>query len=309
MDTDQQELKSIGFWGILEKTFKIIYKERMIFTKITLCFTLPLTIILIGYPAFNVYSFQKTLTIPLLFYTLFLTGIIFTVIFFLPPTAAIVYTITCIYTAKQFNFKTILRVVPKVWIRLMVTFAIQSLIMLAYNFVTILLITPPIIWLTAEWISNTLIILAVIYLIGFVYISIIWSLANVVTLLEDLKGYGAIKKSKALLKGKRLLASSLFLLISVPEVVGQIIVFVIVRNAINNEKIGYGNICLLVTLGLILPVLILLVQVMQTIFYLVCKSYHHEIIDKSYLQIHMDNFFPAAYAPPVERNVQLEHSN
>ncbi|KAF5175364.1 hypothetical protein FRX31_035049, partial [Thalictrum thalictroides] len=48
-----------------------------------------------------------------------LAGMVFSLIFFLLPTSTIIYTIACIYTAKKFTFKTILRVVPKAWMKLM----------------------------------------------------------------------------------------------------------------------------------------------------------------------------------------------
>ncbi|PIA32613.1 hypothetical protein AQUCO_04400064v1 [Aquilegia coerulea] len=182
--------------------------------------------------------------------------------------------------------------------------------MLAYNFITFLLLIPLVIWFTDRGLKYSLIILAVPYLIGFVYISIIWSLANVVSLLEDLKGYNAIKKSKALLKGKRLLASSLFVLIFLPVVVVQI-AFLIIDLVVYEEGLRWlfspekvGTLYAILTSGLILLVLIPLGLIIQTIVYFVCKSYHHESIDKSYLANRLEFFLPAAaQVQQVETNV------
>ncbi|KAF5196022.1 Polyadenylate-binding protein 1-b-binding protein [Thalictrum thalictroides] len=154
-------------------------------------------------------------------------------------------------------------------------------------------------------VAYLIIILAIVYIIGFVYINVIWSLANVISVLEDLKGFGAMKKSKALLKGKMFVASALFVLIYLPLSVVQFgfqVVLDLGRFGIGS-KVGIGAICFFLTL-----VLILLGLVIQTIIYFVCKAYHHETIDKSNLANHLEVFMPA-YVPLAERNIQLEQSN
>ncbi|PIA39322.1 hypothetical protein AQUCO_02600046v1 [Aquilegia coerulea] len=314
MDREQEELKSIGFWGIIKETCKIIYTWKKMFTKITLSFILPLSIILLAYPQLNDYISRKVdktrggkKTIYGFYGLLTLADIVFTLIIFLLPTSAIVYTIASIYTAKQFSFKTVLNVVPNVWKMLMVTIAVQFLIMLAYNCVALAVFIPLLLMINGYMIY-ILIILLVLYMMGFVYINIIWSLANVVTVLENLKGFVAMKKSKALLKGKVLVASALFVLIYLPLVSVQIAFDLILNFGSLGivSKVGYGAICLLLTL-----VLILLGLVIQTIVYFVCKSFHGETIDKSYLANHLEAFMPGNVPALAERNVlfQLEQLN
>ena len=60
-------------------------------------------------------------------------------------------------------------------------------------------------------------ILSILFLIGFlarfVYIGIIWHLASVVSVLEDVYGIKAMKKSRNLIKGKMGLAVAFFVLL------------------------------------------------------------------------------------------------
>nr|GEX28966.1 hypothetical protein [Tanacetum cinerariifolium] len=48
-----------------------------------------------------------------------------------------------------------------------------------------------------------LLVLLGAYLYGFLYLSVVWQLASVVTVLEDLNGFNAMKKGKVLLYGKK----------------------------------------------------------------------------------------------------------
>ncbi|PIA46472.1 hypothetical protein AQUCO_01500188v1 [Aquilegia coerulea] len=311
MDREPEEVKLIGFWGTLKETFKIIFTWKKIFTQITLSLILPLTIVFLGYPKLNDYVSRKAdknqdgrqWTIYAL---LTFLHVMILILLFLLSTAAVVYTIACIYTSKQFTFKRVLSVVPKVWKRLVVTFVVQFLLMLAYNIIALVIFVPLLLVMSGRpAVSIVIIILAIFYIIGFVYINVIWSLANVVSVLEDLKGCGAVKKSKALLKGKMFVASALFVLIYLPLTLVQI-GFEVVLDLGSfgiGSKVGIGALCFLLTL-----VLILLGLVIQTILYFVCKAYHHETIDKSYLANHLEVFMPG-YVPLVERNVQLEQSN
>ncbi|PIA50872.1 hypothetical protein AQUCO_01200270v1 [Aquilegia coerulea] len=299
MDREQEELKLIGFWGTLKETFKIIFTWKKIFTQITLSLILPLTIVYLAYPQLSDYVSRKVDQDSKQWTTfglLTLLDVVILIILFILSTAAIVYTIACIYISKQFTFKTVLSVVPKVWKRIMVTFVVQFLLMLAYTIVALVIFVPLLIVMNGNpAVSILIIILAIIYIIGLVYINVIWSLANVVSVLEDLKGCGAMKKSKVLLKGKMFTASALFVLIYLPLTLVQIGFDVVFD--LGSFGIGSKHWCF-----------ILLSLVIQTILYFVCKAYHNETIDKSYLANRLEVFMPA-YVPLAERNVQLEQSN
>ncbi|KAG8383840.1 hypothetical protein BUALT_Bualt04G0055600 [Buddleja alternifolia] len=126
-----------------------------------------------------------------------------------------VYTVACIYTSKETTFDEVMCVVPKVWKRLMVTFAWNLIVVLAYNMVAFLVLLP---WLGSVGPSTTglviLCLVLVIYMMGFVYISIIWHLASVVSVLEDDCGIEAMFKSKALVKGKMIISIAIFVFLN-----------------------------------------------------------------------------------------------
>ena len=46
--------------------------------------------------------------------------------------------------------------------------------------------------------------------------------------------------------------------------------------------------------------------VVQTVLYFVCKSYHHENIDKSALSEHLEGYL-GDYVPLKSKDVQMEH--
>lgn len=202
-------------------------------------------------------------------------------------------------------------VVPKVWKRLMVTFLWSFGIMFAYNFAFILaLIIWALIffWAQVDWQVILgfviLVTMLVIYLVGFVYISVIWQLASVVSVMEDSYGIQAMMKSKGLVKGKMGISSALFLvfnlclmgiqsLFKLQEVFEWGVIGV-------GERIGYGILSLW-----LLTLLFLFGLVVQTIIYFMCKSYHHENIDKSSLADHLEVYL-GDYVPLNAKDIQLE---
>ncbi|XP_019457619.1 PREDICTED: uncharacterized protein LOC109358008 [Lupinus angustifolius] len=201
--------------------------------------------------------------------------------FFLLSTSAVVYTIACIYTAKEITFKKVISVVPKVWKRLMLTFLSTFAAFVAYNLITlVVIILCGITMGRNERISGKIIvfvIIAIFYLNGFVYLTLVWQLASIVTVLEDCYGFKAMKKSKELIK----------------------VVF-------NGWKLGsvdrtaYAILCFLLLSGLFL-----FGHVLQTVLYFMCKSYHHENIDKSTLADHLEAYL-GEYVPLTAKEVQME---
>ncbi|KAF5196389.1 polyadenylate-binding protein 1-B-binding protein [Thalictrum thalictroides] len=177
--------------------------------------------------------------------------------------------------------------------------------MLAYDFVTLDCFIPVLKWMDKHKLY-VLIICAFGYSIGFVYMNVIWNLANVVSVLEDFYGFGAIENSKALIKGKLVVVIALFVLIYLPMALSQIVFNIIVHKESFGiaSKVFCGTICFLSTLVLILHGLVI-----QTIVYFVCKSYHGEMIDKSCLASHLEIFVPA-YVPlrGRTRSIELEQS-
>lgn len=328
MDREQEEMQFLGFFGIYKEASKIINSWRKIFSQITLTLILPLSFIFLIHIEVSNLLFRKILyhsiemdeTNPntpqynklsdmvssewitlLLFKIGYFTLLL---IFSLLSTSAVVYTIASIYTAKDVTFKKVMSVVPKVWKRLMLTFLCAFGAFFAYNIVTMLVI---ILWAVTIGVNSggfvVFSLIAVLYFIGFVYLSLVWQLASVVTVLEDSCGVRAMMKSKELIKGKMVLSIFIFL-----TLVGS---FVLIRllfkeTVVDGWSVGsvdrtaYGVLCFL-----LLSCLFLFGLVLQTVLYFVCKSYHHENIDKSALADHLE-VYRGEYVPLKAKDVQLE---
>uniref|UniRef100_A0A2N9HSM0 Uncharacterized protein n=1 Tax=Fagus sylvatica TaxID=28930 RepID=A0A2N9HSM0_FAGSY len=130
------------------------------------------------------------------------------------------------------------------------------------------------------------VLLLILYLMGFVYLSIVWQLASVVSVLEDVYGIQAMIKSKTLIKGKMGVAIGFFILlftcfVAIAFVFEDFVVFEMVPDL--GIRIGVGILCFLFLVKVILFAL-----VVQTVVYFVCKSYHHQNIDKSALSDHLE---------------------
>lgn len=188
----------------------------------------------------------------------------------------------------------------------MVTFLIIFLAIFVYNIVVILGLTLCFI-IGGNATLVLVILMLILYAVGFVYMTILWQLACVVTVLEDSYGIKAMMKSKGLIKGKMWVALLIFFKLNFSLVGIQILfeIFVVHGHSLDMwKRIGFGMLCFL-----LLFKLILLGLVIQTIIYFVCKSYHHENIDKSSLSDHLEVYL-GEYEPLNKvMDVQLEQYN
>ncbi|KAJ8541571.1 hypothetical protein K7X08_002387 [Anisodus acutangulus] len=150
------------------------------------------------------------------------------------------------------------------------------------------------------------VIMGIVYVVGSVYLSVIWHLASVITVLEDSYGVKAMLKSKDLLKGKMRIALIFFFKFNVSL---GVLNFVFKKFVVHGNhhmhlgmlyRVGVGLLCLLLLFKLMLFGLVI-----QTIIYFVCKSYHHENIDKSALSDHLEVYL-GEYEPLKSKDVQME---
>ncbi|KAL7230881.1 hypothetical protein ACSBR2_009212 [Camellia fascicularis] len=327
MDKEQEEIQFLGFFGIFKESSNIISSRRKIFTQIILSLILPLSFIFLAHIEISNLLFAKIAhTEDALYHTqagtpkysklsdlissewtsfwIFkITYFIFFLVLSLLSTSATVYTIACVYTAKEITFKKVMSVVPKVWKRLMITFIWNFIIVFVYNIVALLVL---VIFLLIVGHINTIALpilftLIILYLMGFVYISVVWHLASVVSVLEDVYGIQAMIKSKGLIKGKMKVSIAIFILLNLFFIGIQVVYerFVVVEDSIW-YRIGFGSVCLN-----LLVFLILFGLVIQTVIYFVCKSYHHESIDKFSLADHLEAYL-GDYVPLKSKDVQLE---
>ncbi|XP_054796847.1 uncharacterized protein LOC129302183 [Prosopis cineraria] len=328
MDREQEEMQFLSLFSVFTESFKIVSSWRKIFTQITLTLILPLSFIyLLHIEVTNLllhkifYNAQEMSNTPLgspryeklsdllssewatfwLFKIFYFTLLL---IFSLLSTSAVVYTVASIYTARDFTFHKVMSVVPKVWKRLMVTFLCVFAAFFAYHIVAFLVVF---IWAVTIGIQSggiaILVIIAILFFAGFVYLTLIWQLASVVSVLEESYGVQAMLKSRELIKGKMGLAIVIFLLLNVAFILIQVLFKVVVVHGWrlgSVDRTAYAILCFF-----LLSVFFLFGLVIQTVLYFVCKSYHHENIDKSALSDHLEAYL-GEYVPLKARDVQLE---
>ncbi|KAK9011807.1 hypothetical protein V6N11_039887 [Hibiscus sabdariffa] len=328
MDREQEELQFLGFFGILKESLKIICSWKKIFTHITLSFIFPLSFIFLAHIQIsqlifaNILNNQDALSYTqagtpgydklsdmissewVAFWLFKAAYFTFLLLLSLLSTSAVVYTVACIYTGKETSFKKVISVVPKVWKRLFVTFLWSFAIVFVYDVASGVLLLLPLAVLGFGGLGMPVFVLLFIpYLAGLVYVSLVWQLASVVSVLEDDYGIKAMKKSRALIKGKVGVAAAVFLLLVVSFIGIQVVfeIGVLFYWSMSVEmRIGIPILCFSMLFNVMLFGL-----VAQTVIYLVCKSYHHENIDKSSLADHLEVYL-GEYVPLKAKDVQLE---
>ncbi|KAF9678962.1 hypothetical protein SADUNF_Sadunf07G0090800 [Salix dunnii] len=331
MDREQEELQFLGLFGIFKESFKIIFAWRKVFSQITLALILPLSFIFLAHIQISQLIFFKIIdnqdalyftrsgtpkydklsdnissewTAFWLFKFAYFT---FLLILSLLSTSAVVYTIACIYTAKPITFRKIMSVVPKVWKRLVVTFICSFVVVVVYNIIAavvfLTLMTQVVYHVnTVGFRIAVLVALIIVYSVGILYITIVWHLASVVSVLENFYGIKAMIKSKNLIKGQMGVAVAIFIVVGVCFAGIQLLYefFVVLEHKPLGVRIGVGIFCFL-----LLCKVMLFVLVIQTVLYFVCKSYHHESISKSSLSDHLEVYL-GKYVALESKDVQME---
>ncbi|KAL8034662.1 hypothetical protein ABFX02_12G043400 [Erythranthe guttata] len=332
MDKEQDEIQFLGFFGILKESCTIVSSWRKIFTQITIFLILPLSFIYLAHiqiskiiftqivhNEFMLLNFSKgsksydkidnTLTTEWMTFWLFKIGyLLFFVILSLLSTSAVVYTIACIYTAKETTLNKVLSVVPKVWKRLMITFTWNFVFVFVYNFLCILIFfsivfTPGFDHMGYVSGMAFVLVLSIPYFMGLLYITVIWHLASVVSVLEESYGLNAMRKSRDLIKGKMGISAAVFVVLGLSffGIQHMFTTFVVYGDGDGiGKRIVYGIICLV-----LLSISMLFQLIMETIVYFVCKSYHHENIDKSSLADHLGGYL-GEYTPLKHKDIQFE---
>ncbi|CAH1453963.1 unnamed protein product [Lactuca virosa] len=302
MDRSEEDMKSVGFFGIFKQSFKTIFSWKKIFAQITLTLILPLTIVFLAEMEISHHVFwnietnsflqfepneddgNRTSAMDWLYYLLFkITFLILLTVFSLLSTAAVVFTIASIYTDRETLFRNAMKVVQKVWKRLLVTFSFIYIALFIYDVIGSVALA-----IFRSFLRNKstlglilLLIFLIVYIIVFLYLSVVCQLASVVTVLENTQGFKAMKKGKYLANGKKKVGMGIaFVLYAF--LVGLFVVYELfveygrgVFELAMIWRVMIGILC-----GLLLLMLFLLFIVTQTVLYLVCKSHHGEVIDK-----------------------------
>lgn len=315
MDLPEEELQFLTIPDIFQESISIPKRSPKTFYLITLTLVFPLSFAILAHSLFTHPIITQLLEHPnsshasqwtklILFQFCYL---LFLFAFSLLSTAAVVFTVASIYTSKPVSFSSTFAAIPSVLKRLFITFIWVSLSMLAYNIVFLIFL---VLLIVAADTHNVLLFLFsflvvfILFLVVHVYFSALWHLASVVSVLEPTYGLGAMKKSYELLKGKTGMAFFfVFGYLSMCGVINGFFGSVVVHGGEN-----YGVISRIVIGGFLVGVLVIVNLVgllMQSVFYYVCKSYHHQGIDKTALYDHLGGYL-GEYVP-LKSSVQMEN--
>ncbi|XP_052201888.1 uncharacterized protein LOC127807810 [Diospyros lotus] len=314
MDLQPEELQFLSTADILKESTSIPKRSPKTFYLITLTLVFPLSFAILAHALFT-HPLLSQISTPsdqhasqwtklLLFQFCYL---IFLFAFSLLSTAAVVFTVASLYTSKPVSFASTLSAIPSVFKRLFITYLWVSLTMIVYNvvfvaFLVLLLVAVdtqnPVLFFFA------MIVIFLLYLVVHVYITALWHLASVVSVLEPLFGFAAMKKSYELLKGRtRMAAVLVFGYLAICGTINGIFGAVVVHGGDN-----YGLFTRIVVGGFLVGTLVIVNLVgllVQSVFYYVCKSYHHQGIDKSALYDHLGGYL-GEYVP-LKSSIQLEN--
>ncbi|KAI3686101.1 hypothetical protein L1987_79771 [Smallanthus sonchifolius] len=294
MDSTEEDMKLVGFFGIFKHSFKTIFSWNKIFVQITLTLILPLTVVYLAHTEISDLFFwrmednsspsdsnnQNTTVTDWLYYWLF-NILYFTLItvFSLLSTATVVFTVASVYSDRDVVFRQVMKIVPQVWKKLLLTFVFIYITLFIYNVMNdvVTFISRSVFGYS---IYGTVIIL-ILYVLGLLYLTVVWQLASVVTVLENIRGFNAMKKGKMLVNGKKIVGMGIaFVLYGI--LLGLITVYQLfvefgdeISGLATIWRVLIGILCVI-----LLTMLFLLFIVMQTVLYLVCKSYHREAVDK-----------------------------
>ncbi|KAI8531427.1 hypothetical protein RHMOL_Rhmol11G0136100 [Rhododendron molle] len=306
MDREQEDMQFLGLFGIYLESDKIIFNFRTFSTKITLALILPLSLIFLTYIAVcefflskihhteneidqvpeGMYQYAKLSGVrsseSTMFHFVSMVYFYFFLCFYRLSTSEVVYTTASIYTSRDVTIKIVMTVVSKIQKRLAVTF---NCFFLLFSLYTVVVIAMPalVVWcFTIEYVNKVglvfFVVIVILYTVGFVYMTLVWQLASIISVLEDMEGLKAMIKSRNLIKGKMWIAVVVFFKLNF-AMVGIGILFE--RQVVHTGsfgvvgRLGFGFLCLL-----FLVKVYLFGFVIQTVIYFVCKSYHHENIDK-----------------------------
>ncbi|XP_051125004.1 uncharacterized protein LOC127247263 [Andrographis paniculata] len=311
MDLASEELQFLSISDILKESISIPKQSPKTFYLITLTLIFPLSFAILAHSLFTHPIIAQLQTNPsdasskLLVFQFFY--LIFLFAFSLLSTAATVFTVASLYTSKPVSFSSTIAAIPSVFKRLFITFLWVSLLMVVYNIVFLVFLVLLVIAVDTDNVLLFLFSLVVVFSLFLgvhVYISALWHLASVVSVLEPVYGFAAMKKSYQLLKGKTGMGFVLvFVYLAICGVINGLFGSIVVHGGDD-----YGVLTRITVGGFLVGVLVIVNLVgllVQSVFYYVCKSYHHQGIDKGALYDHLGGYL-GEYVP-LKSSIQMEN--
>lgn len=319
MDLQLEELESVTLADVVRESVSIPRSSPRTFALITLTLVFPLSFAILAHTLFThpilrhlQSSSSSSGQWSLLFFYQFIY-LLFLFTFSLLSTAAVVFTVASLYAAKPVSFRSTLAAIRPMLPRLLRTFLWVALIMVLYNLafalsVLLLLIATHSAVNSPSFILGLALVI-VAFLAAHVYISALWHLASVVSVLEPLCGLEAMAKSRDLLRGRtRMAASFVAVYLGSCGLIGWAFRAVVVKGPDEEGSAGAGTGTKVLIGGALVAVLVMLNLVgllVQSVFYYVCKSYHHQQIDKSALYDHLGGYL-GEYVP-LKSSIQMEN--
>lgn len=189
--------------------------------------------------------------------------------------------------------------------------------MVAYNFAFVLTVFLLILFLAPSPATSPpslsfvllLLLIVFVFLAIHVYISALWHLASVITVLEPLCGLAAMSKSKQLLQGRtRLAAVLVFSYFAVCGVTAGLFRAAVVKGRGEEGSLGLsmpGRVLAGAVLVSVFVCVNLLGLLVQSVFYYACKAFHNQQIDRTALYEHLGGYL-GEYVP-LKSNIQMEN--
>ncbi|TVU34803.1 hypothetical protein EJB05_16655, partial [Eragrostis curvula] len=331
MELASHDLASLGAAELVRVSASIPRAAPRTFALLTACLVFPLSFAVLAHSLFThpilhriessgggsdgVHS-QSAQWLRLFAYQFFYLLVLFT--FSLLSTAAAVFTVASLYAAKPASIASSLAALPPILPRLLRTFIWVSLLMLAYHLVfalavllLIIVFIPNATEASPPSLSFILFLIVVVFVfLGIhVYISALWHLASVVSVLEPLCGLAAMAKSKQLLQGRTGMASTLVVsYFAVCGITSLLFRAAVVKGRGEEGSFGLGLPGRLLVGAVLVCVLVcvnLLGLLVQSVFYYACKAFHNQQIDRTALYEHLGGYL-GEYVP-LKSNIQMEN--
>ncbi|XP_010519002.1 PREDICTED: uncharacterized protein LOC104798556 [Tarenaya hassleriana] len=317
MDVEPEELQFLTIPQVLVESISITKRSPKTFYFITLTLIFPLSFAILAHSLFTHPIIVKLDSVDssrarhdwTILLVIEFCYLIFLFVFSLLSTAAVVFTVASLYTAKPVSFSSTISAIPRVFKRLFITFLWIALLMFAYNALLVLFLVILLVAVDMGKAGLAVfagLVISVLYFGVHVYITALWHLGSVVSVLEPIYGYAAMKKGYELLKGRTQMGMILvFVYLALCALTGGFFGSVVVYGG---EK--HGAWTRILVGGLLVGVLVMVNLVgllVQSVFYYVCKSYHHESIDKTALNDHLGGYL-GEYVP-LKSTIQMENLN
>lgn len=315
----QDELQSLSLSAIVSHSIQIPRLAPRTFSLLTLTLVFPLSFAVLAHSLlthplllrleFAAPSAAHDLLLLLLYQLLYL---LFLFLFSLLSTAAVVFSVASLYTSKPLTINSALSAVPTIIPRLFLTFLSVAAIIFAYNSAFAAAFT--LLFSLSDDTDSAPFILAffallILFLLLHVHISAVWHLAAVVSVLEPLRGLAAMRKARELLRGRTLAASILVVVyLGACGIIGMLFRMIVVEGPEDEEGAEAGVWTKIVFGGALVAMLVvvnLIGLLVQSVFYYVCKSHHHQGIDKRVLYDHLGGYL-GEYVP-LQSSIQMEN--